>query len=93
MLAERGEHGRAAIVLAHAVTARDPPLLADLARAELAAGDADAARAFARRAYGWQRANGRVAEALARALQPTEPRQAAALLAKARATGPLLASR
>ena len=93
MLAERGERERAAMVLAHARGAGDPLLLADLARAELAAGDPQAAREAAQRAYALQRANGGVAEILARTLQASEPGMAQALLAKARATAPLLASR
>ena len=93
MLAERGERERAATVLAHAGGAGDPLLLADLAQAQLAVGDADTARDAAQRAYALQRANGRVAGILARTLQAGNPRQAEVLLAKARATAPLLASR
>jgi predicted Zn-dependent protease len=101
MHAGRGEWGRALVLLGHARRlgggAEDPRLLADLAQAELSAGDADAARATARRAYTLQRANGRVAEVLARTLQAGEPRprEAAVLLAKVRqlSASPLLASR
>jgi predicted Zn-dependent protease len=93
MLGERGERQQSAAMLAHAGGAGDPLLLADLARAELANGDAEAARITAQRAYALQRANGRVAEVLALALQAEAPRQAETLMAKARATAPLLASR
>jgi Flp pilus assembly protein TadD len=93
MLGDRGERQQSAAMLAHAGGAGDPLLLADLARAELANGDAEAARITAQRAYALQRANGRVAEVLALALQAEAPRQAETLMAKARATAPLLASR
>jgi Flp pilus assembly protein TadD len=93
MLAEKGDYARSANVLAHAGRTGDPLLLADLARAEMAVGNSDAARIAARRAYALQRSNGRVAEILARTLQAGEPRQAEVLLAKARSTAPLLASR
>jgi Flp pilus assembly protein TadD len=97
MLAERGESRRAASVLAQAsaLGGGDPLLLADLARAELAAGDADAAREAAQRAYALQRSNGRVAEVLARTLQAGEPRLAEVLLAKSRALAapPVLTAR
>lgn len=93
MLAEKGEHARAATVLAHAGGRGDPLLLAALAQAELGAGDPEAARAAAQRAYALQRSNGRVAEVLARTLQAAEPRQAEVLMAKARSSAPLLASR
>lgn len=92
MLVERGDFGRAADILAHAGS-DDALLLAGRAGAELAAGNADSARESARRAYALQRSNGRVAEILARTLQASEPRQAQALLAKARSTAPLLARR
>jgi cellulose synthase operon protein C len=92
MLAESGDSRRSATVLAH-VGGSDPLLLADLARAELTAGNAEAARSAARRAYALQRSNGRVAEILARTLKAGEPRQAEALLAKVRSTAPQLASR
>lgn len=93
MLAEKGEPQRAAMALAHAGGRGDPLLLATLAQVELADGNADAARAAAQRAYALQRSNGRVAEILARTLQASEPRQAEVLMAKARSTAPLLASR
>jgi tetratricopeptide (TPR) repeat protein len=93
MLAERGDRAGAARVLAHAGGAGDPMVLAALARAELAAGEPDAARDAARRAYALQRASGRVAEVLARTVQAGEPRQAELLLAKARASAPQLARR
>jgi tetratricopeptide (TPR) repeat protein len=93
MLAGNGERERAVAILAHAPTTGDPLLLGDLAQAELAAGDGDAARSAARQAYALQRSNGRVAEILARTLQASEPRQAEALLAKARSSAPQLASR
>ena len=92
MLAGKDDPKQAAAVLAHG-GGNDPLLLADLARAQLAAGNTGAAREAARRAYALQRSNGRVAEILARALQAGEPRQAEVLLAKARSTAPLLASR
>ena len=89
MYAERGDSDGAAIVLARASALGggrgDPLLLADLARAELAAGNADGAREAGQAAYALQRSNGRVADALARALQPGEPRLAEVLLAKSRA--------
>lgn len=87
MLAERGDRERAAILLAHtrALGGGDPLLLADLAKAELATGNADAALEAAQRAYALQRSNGRVAEALARVLQAGEPHRAEALLVKSRA--------
>jgi predicted Zn-dependent protease len=93
MLAEKGEYARAAAVLAHAGGRGDPLQLATLAQVELGAGNADIARATAQRAYAMQRSNGRVAEVLARTLQAGQPRQAEVLLAKARSTAPLLASR
>ncbi len=92
MLAETGDRQRAVAVLAHAGQG-DPLLLADLAQVQLAAGDTVAARDAAQRAYALQRSNGRVAEILARTLEGEQPRLAEALLAKARSTAPLLASR
>ncbi len=97
MLAERGDP-RAATVLALARArggSGDPLLLADLARAGLGSGNAEDALAAAQRAYALQRSNGQVAEALARTLQPGQPRQAEVLLAKSRALAgaPMLASR
>jgi len=97
--AERGQWESAAVLLGEArrlgAGAGDPLLLADLAIAELTAGNAEAAADAARRAYALQRSNGRVAAVLARALQASEPHQAEVLLAKARqlSAPPLLASR
>lgn len=94
MLAENGASERAVTVLAHTSARGDPLLLATLAQAELAAGNAEAARTAAQRAYALQRSNRRVTEILARTLQAAaEPHRAEALLAKARATAPQLASR
>lgn len=97
MQGERGDWTAAASTLGHArlLGGSDPRLLADLAQAELAAGDASAASEAAQRAYALQRANGRVAAVLARTLAAGEPREAEALLVKARQLGasPLLASR
>ena len=58
---------------------------ADLATAQLNAGDAPGADAAARRAFALQRANGRVAEVLARVIQAsrTDPEESEVLLAKA----------
>lgn len=97
---DRGDWRRAYLLLAHAREVgggeRDPVLLADLARAALEAGDAKAAQDAAQAAYGLQRANGRVAYALARTLRATgNERGATVLFAKARGLGvgvrPLLA--
>lgn len=88
-LAARGEWARAADLLRRAARApgreRDPRLLAALAEAELAAGQADAAETSARRAYSLQPSNAKVAATLARVLAATgsAEREAAALRAKA----------
>ena len=87
MLARRSDWRRAALLLDHArvLGAGDARLLADLAEAQLAAGDAEAAAVTARRAHALQRANGRVAATLARAVEASggSERAARALLAKA----------
>lgn len=85
----RGEWRRAAALLAQAATlgggAGDPRLLADLASAQLAAGNSEAAATSARRAYVLQRANGRVAAILARVMQAGgRPGEAGVMFAKAR---------
>ena len=90
MLADRGNWRRSAAFLAHAALlgggSGDPRLLADLANAQLAVRDREAAAASARRAYALQRTNGRVAAVLARVMQAGQqsPGEAAVLLAKAR---------
>ena len=74
MAAGEGDWQRARSYLAHAralrgAHARDPLLLASLARAGSETGDTQAALELARAAYRMQRANGRVAQALARVLE------------------------
>jgi tetratricopeptide (TPR) repeat protein len=97
MQASQGDWRSAAALLRYAVRlgASDPQLLTDLAAAELAAGDAQRAQETSRRAHGLQRANGRVAAVLARALQSDEPQLAGILLAKSQALAapPQLAGR
>lgn len=88
--AGRGEWVRAATLLAHAARqaggASDAALLADLAEAQLRAGDASAALANARRAYRLQRASPRTTRVLAEVVQAAQEGAGASdvLLAKAR---------
>lgn len=95
LYAARQDWPRARALLAHADTlgGGDPWLLADLGAAELAAGDAEAARAAAERAYALQPANGRVAWVLGQALAAGDEAtsRARALLAKARQLAPVRA--
>jgi cellulose synthase operon protein C len=87
MMAERGDRAGARLLLAHArdLGMGDARLLSDLAEAELAGGDVEAAGTAARRAYALHRSNGRVTATLARVLRAGggNSRQAQALLDKA----------
>lgn len=89
IMAQRGDWRTGAILMDHARDlggGSDPRLLADLAEAELASGNAQAAQEHADRAYSLQRANSRIAAVLARALaaQGADDGRAEALTAKAR---------
>lgn len=88
MLGMEGDWNRAAALLAHARLmggAHDPRLLADLAAAQLMAGDPRGADATARRARLLQPANARVADVLERVPGgPEHPRLAQAAMAKTR---------
>lgn len=97
--ARREDWRRAGLLLEHAdeLAPGDAGVLADLAQAKLALGDAKGAEEAARRAYRLHRSSTRAAMSLARALeasQPGDPR-AQLLLAKARtiSSPPALAGR
>lgn len=92
LAADRGDWGRAAVLLDHARASggeRDAHLLVDLSRAQARAGAAGAALATAHEAWALQRGSGYTAQALGLALRGAKqhPANASALLAKARATG------
>jgi Flp pilus assembly protein TadD len=88
--AARGDWQRAATLLGHAAGLAggesDPELLADLAQAQLRAGNAPAALASARRAYRLQRGSARTTSVLAAALEASSEGEGGSdvLLAKAR---------
>jgi tetratricopeptide (TPR) repeat protein len=97
LAADRGDWGRAALLLDHARASgseRDAHLLVDLSRAQARAGAASDALATAREAWALQRGSGYTAQALGLALRGAtqEPANARALLAKARAMGADLGS-
>ncbi len=92
LAADRGDWGRAAVLLDHVRASggeRDAHLLVDLSRAQAMAGAATDALATAREAWGLQRGSGYPAQALGLALRGAkqEPANARALLAKARGMG------
>ncbi len=83
----RGDWPRAATLMRHAasLSTGDPLLLVDLAEAELAAGNVEAAEIAARRAHTLHRANGAVAPSLSRVIAASGGDEREAEIVRARA--------